>query len=82
MLAPYAMTSLFRAVAEATEEAILNALCIAETMIGKDGRTIHALPLDRVQQVMRRYRQLTKPPRAQGRRGIIPITVRKMPNEN
>jgi D-aminopeptidase len=53
---PYAMTSLFRAAAEATEEAILNALCMAETMIGKDGRTIHALPLDRVQQVMRRYR--------------------------
>ena len=56
MLAPYAMTSLFCAAAEATEEAILNALCMAETMIGKDGRTIHALPLDRVQQVMRRYR--------------------------
>jgi D-aminopeptidase len=52
---PCAMTSLFRAAAEATEEAILNALCMAETMIGKDGRTIHALPLDRVQQVMQRY---------------------------
>ena len=56
MLAPSAMTSLFRAAAEATEEAILNALCMAETMIGKDGRTIYALPLDRLQQVMRRYR--------------------------
>jgi D-aminopeptidase len=56
MLAPAAMTSLFRAAAEATEEAILNALCMAETMIGKDGRTIYALPLDRLQQVMRRYR--------------------------
>jgi D-aminopeptidase len=56
MLAPAAMTSLFRAAAEATEEAILNALCMAETMTGKDGRTVHALPLDRLQQVMRRYR--------------------------
>jgi D-aminopeptidase len=56
MLAPNAMTSLFRAAAEATEEAILNALCMAETMTGKDGRTIHALPLDRLAQVMRRYR--------------------------
>jgi D-aminopeptidase len=55
MLAPAAMTSLFRAAAEATEEAILNALCMAETMIGKDGRTVHALPLDRLQEVMRRY---------------------------
>ena len=56
MLAPSAMTSLFRAAAEATEEAILNALCMAETMTGKDGRTVYALPLDRLQQVMRRYR--------------------------
>jgi D-aminopeptidase len=56
MLAPDAMSSLFRAAAEATEEAILNALCMAETMIGKDGRMVHALPLDRLQHVMRRYR--------------------------
>jgi D-aminopeptidase len=56
MLAPDAMTSLFRAAAEATEEAILNAMCMAETMSGRDGRTIHALPLDLLQEVMRRYR--------------------------
>ena len=56
MLAPDAMTDLFRAAAEATEEAILNALCMAETMTGRDGRVVHALPLDRLQEVMRRYR--------------------------
>jgi D-aminopeptidase len=56
MLAPNAMTGLFRAAAEATEEAILNAMTAAETMIGLHGRTIHALPLDRLQAVMRRYR--------------------------
>ncbi len=56
MLAPDAMTSLFQAAAEATEEAILNALCMADTMSGRDGRTIHALPLDLLQEVMRRYR--------------------------
>ena len=56
MIAPDAMTSLFRAAAEATEEAILNAMCMAETMSGRDGRTIHALPLDLLQEVMRRYR--------------------------
>jgi L-aminopeptidase/D-esterase-like protein len=33
MLAPNAMSSLFRAAAEATEEAILNALCMADTML-------------------------------------------------
>ena len=56
MLAPDAMTSLFQAAAEATEEAILNAMCMAETMSGRDGRTVHALPLDLLQDVMRRYR--------------------------
>jgi D-aminopeptidase len=56
MLAPDAMTGLFRAAAEATEEAILNALCMAETMTGRDGREVHAIPLDQLQHVMRRYR--------------------------
>jgi D-aminopeptidase len=56
MLAPDAMTGLFQAAAEATEEAILNALCMAQTMTGRDGREVHALPLDRLQHVMRRYR--------------------------
>jgi D-aminopeptidase len=56
MLAPDAMTSLFRGAAEATEEATLNTLRMAETMIGKDSRTIYALPLDRLQHVIQRYR--------------------------
>ncbi|MBV8769590.1 MAG: P1 family peptidase [Hyphomicrobiales bacterium] len=55
MLAPDAMTSLFRAAAEATEEAILNALTMAETMTGREGRVVHALPLDRLQEVMRKH---------------------------
>ncbi len=55
-LAPETMTPLFLAAAEATEEAILNALAAAETMTGFQGFTVHALPLDRLQQVMRRYR--------------------------
>jgi len=56
MIAPDAMSGLFRAAAEATEEAIVNALCMAETMTGRDGRTIHALPLDRLQEIMLRQR--------------------------
>ena len=55
MLAPDAMTGLFQAAAEATEEAILNALCMAETMTGQGGRTAHALPLDLLSEVMRRH---------------------------
>jgi D-aminopeptidase len=56
MLSPDAITPLFHAAAEATEEAILNALTGAETTIGLHGRTAHALPLDRLVDVMRRYR--------------------------
>ncbi len=43
------MTPLFRATAEAVEEAILNALCAATTMTGFRGRTAFELPLDTVE---------------------------------
>jgi D-aminopeptidase len=39
---------LFAGTAEAVEEAILNALCAAETMTGYKGRTAHALPQEAV----------------------------------
>ena len=42
------MTSLFLAVIEATEEAIINSLFAAETMVGKDGKTVEALPKEKV----------------------------------
>ena len=57
MLAPEAMTSLFLAAAEATEEAILNAMCAAETMVGREGRVIHALPHDLLVGAMKGYRK-------------------------
>ncbi len=47
--------ALFDGVIEATEEAIVNALVAAETMIGRDGITAHALPHDRLVEVMARY---------------------------
>jgi D-aminopeptidase len=43
---------LFDAVIEATEEAIVNALVAAETMVGRDGITAYALPHDRLREVM------------------------------
>jgi len=42
------------AAAEATEEAILNALCAAQTMTGRDGRTVYALPHDLLLAAMQR----------------------------
>lgn len=46
-----AMSPLFMAVIEATEEAIVNSLFAAETMMGKNGRTIESLPLDKVKEI-------------------------------
>jgi D-aminopeptidase len=58
MLVDRALDPLFEATVEATEEAIVNALCAAETMAGRDGVTAHALPQDRLVEVMRRYGRL------------------------
>jgi len=41
-----ALNPLFAAAVEATEEAVLNALCAAETLTGRDGHVAHALPLE------------------------------------
>ena len=42
------MSPLFQAAIEATEEAIYNSLCMAETMRGYKGRIINSLPLDAI----------------------------------
>jgi D-aminopeptidase len=60
MLPNDAISPLFAAVADATQEAIVNALCMATTMVGVDGRTSHALPLDRLQEAMRKHHRLEK----------------------
>jgi D-aminopeptidase len=49
------MTPLFKATAEATEAAIVNALLAATTMTGRDGITAHALDHHRLLDVMARY---------------------------
>jgi len=46
------LNDMFDAVADATEEAILNALCAAETMTGFLGRTVHALPLEMLRRIV------------------------------
>lgn len=52
-----ATSGLFQAVAEATEEAILNSMFRATTTTGS-GTTVEALPLDRALEVLRRYNAL------------------------
>ncbi len=46
------LTSLFRGVVEATEEAIVNSLLRAETLTGRDGNTCHAIPIDRLKELL------------------------------
>ncbi len=53
-LANEEMSGLFEAVVEATEEAIYNSLFQATPVTG-NGRTVDAIPLDRVREVLRRY---------------------------
>lgn len=54
-LADKQLDPLFYAVIEATEEAVVNALIAAETMVGRDGITAHAIPHDLLRQAMDRY---------------------------
>ncbi|KAH7324898.1 peptidase family S58-domain-containing protein [Stachybotrys elegans] len=51
------ITGLLEAAADVTEEAIYNALCMAQTMTGFKGRTVEALPLDKVRDIMARYQE-------------------------
>ncbi|MCB9278005.1 MAG: P1 family peptidase [Lewinellaceae bacterium] len=49
-----AISPLFLAVIEATEEAVINSLFAAETMTG-NGRTVEELPVDEVLELMKKY---------------------------
>jgi D-aminopeptidase len=54
------MNPIFEATVQATEEAIVNALIAAETMIGVDGHKVIALPQDRLKEVMKKYNRLSE----------------------
>lgn len=52
------MTALFTAAIEATEEAIINSLFAAETVISRSGRKVEALPVDKVMEIMKKYNRI------------------------
>jgi L-aminopeptidase/D-esterase-like protein len=58
MLSNERVDPLFEATVQATEEAIINAMVAAETMTGRDGRTVQALPHDRVRDILKKYNRL------------------------
>lgn len=55
-----AMSPLFLAAIEATEEAILNSLFTATTSSGRNGHRVEALPLDKVIPVLKQYNSIQK----------------------
>jgi D-aminopeptidase len=57
-LAPEYLDALFYAVIDATEEAILNSMLAAETMVGRDGIVARRLEPDRLLEAMRSYHPL------------------------
>jgi D-aminopeptidase len=57
-----AIGPLYEAVIEATEEAILNSLCMADDMTGQGGNFAPGLPLDKVQAILERYRPRQETP--------------------
>lgn len=58
MLTNDRMTPLFKATALATEAAITNALLAAETTTGANEVRVHAMPVDRMLAIMRKYGRL------------------------
>jgi D-aminopeptidase len=54
------ISSLYQPTVEATEEAIVNAMTMAVTMKGRNDHVVHAIPLDRLREVMRRYGRLSE----------------------
>lgn len=52
------LNPVYRATVEATEEAIINAMFKAETMVGRDGNTLFEIPLDQVEEIMKKYNRL------------------------
>lgn len=55
MLSNFELDPLFRALVQATEEAIINSLVAAKTMTGINNRRVIALPQDRLLSVLKKY---------------------------
>lgn len=60
MLSNDKISPLFEAVAQATEESILNALVAAETMVGKNNTTVYELPENEVVEILKEYGRIKK----------------------
>ena len=60
MMANDQLDPLFEATVQAVEEAEVNAMMAAQTMVGRDGHKAIALPHDELRQVLKKYNRLEK----------------------
>ncbi|NIR31584.1 MAG: P1 family peptidase [Gammaproteobacteria bacterium] len=54
-----ALDPIFSAVVEGTEEAVVDAVVPNETMVGRDGMTVQAVPVDSLREILRSYNRLS-----------------------
>ncbi len=54
------LNAIFQATIEATEEAIVNAMCVAEPMTGRENRTMPALPHDKLIEILKKYGRMNQ----------------------
>lgn len=60
MLRNSRMDVFYQGVIEATEEAVISAMTMAVTTAGKNGNVVHAIPLDRLRVLMKKYNRYTQ----------------------
>ena len=60
MVANERIDPLFEATVQATEEAIVNAMVAATTMVGINDNKVYALPHDRVREILSKYNRLVE----------------------
>ncbi len=54
----FEITPFYQAIVEATQEAIINALTVAQTTVGRDGNTSYGIPLEQLDQIMKKYMKI------------------------
>ena len=52
------MGTIMEGTVQCVEEAIANALCAAESTVGRDGNTAFALPHERLTEILKKYNRL------------------------
>ncbi len=57
------LNEFFAAAVEATEEAVIDSLCVADTVVGRDGHRVEGLPVDRVLAMLGEHRRPPRSPR-------------------